>query len=101
MPLRCEAVLLDSANLLKSFLLLLTDVILQTCLSVRNVTFEIAADNCNFVEAVTERILGSVKALLGSSQILVGEINAPVQGVDRLIGVADDLRLRLLQVGLN
>mmetsp|Transcript_34091 Transcript_34091/g.69741 ORF Transcript_34091/g.69741 Transcript_34091/m.69741 type:complete len:333 (+) Transcript_34091:631-1629(+) len=42
-----------------------------------------------------------MQGLLGGCQVLVREINAAIQGVHRLVRVAGDLRLGLLQIGLH
>mmetsp|Transcript_89009 Transcript_89009/g.197765 ORF Transcript_89009/g.197765 Transcript_89009/m.197765 type:complete len:204 (-) Transcript_89009:464-1075(-) len=93
--------LLHSADLLKGLLLLLTNVVLQPRLRVRDVAFKVAAHHRDLVEAIAEGILGGVQALLRRSQILVREIDAAVQGVHGLVGVAGDLRLRLLEICLH
>lgn len=41
-----------------------------------------------------------MKALLCGGQVLVGEVDAAVQRVDRLVRVAGDLRLGLLRASL-
>mmetsp|Transcript_116996 Transcript_116996/g.376315 ORF Transcript_116996/g.376315 Transcript_116996/m.376315 type:complete len:383 (-) Transcript_116996:739-1887(-) len=93
--------LLNGADLLKGLLLLLPDVVFQTCLRVSNVALQVAAHHCHLVEAIAQGILRCVQALLRSSQVLVREVNAAVQGVHGLVRVAGDLGLGLLQVRLH
>mmetsp|Transcript_103691 Transcript_103691/g.293554 ORF Transcript_103691/g.293554 Transcript_103691/m.293554 type:complete len:448 (-) Transcript_103691:262-1605(-) len=93
--------LLHRRDLLERLLLLLAHVVLEAGLGVGHVAFQVAPDHGHLVEAVAERVLRGVQALLGGCQILVGEIDPAVERVHGLVGVARDLRLRLLQVGLD
>mmetsp|Transcript_61344 Transcript_61344/g.146114 ORF Transcript_61344/g.146114 Transcript_61344/m.146114 type:complete len:217 (+) Transcript_61344:680-1330(+) len=95
------SLLLHAANLLKCLLLLLSNVVLEPRLSVCDISLKVASHHCNFVEAITERVLGCVQTLLRSGQILVGEVNASIQGIHSLIGITGDFCLGLFQVGLH
>mmetsp|Transcript_44084 Transcript_44084/g.104972 ORF Transcript_44084/g.104972 Transcript_44084/m.104972 type:complete len:287 (-) Transcript_44084:556-1416(-) len=85
--------LLHGSDLLERLLLLLADVVLQARLGVRHVALQVGAHHRHLVEAVTQGILRGVEALLSGSKILVGEIDAAIQGIHCLVGVACDLGL--------
>mmetsp|Transcript_5778 Transcript_5778/g.13654 ORF Transcript_5778/g.13654 Transcript_5778/m.13654 type:complete len:365 (+) Transcript_5778:418-1512(+) len=95
------SLLLHSPNLLKGLLLLLADLVLEASFRVGHIALEVAANHGDLVEAVAEGVLRRVQRLLGGRQVLVGEVNAPVQGIHGLVCIARDLGLRLLQVGLH
>merc|ERR1711959_584660 len=90
--------LFHGTNLLKCLLLLLADIILQARLSVCNIPFQVAPNNGNFIEAIAQGVLRCVEALLCCCQILVGKIDAPIQGIHSLVSVTSYLCLRLFQV---
>mmetsp|Transcript_62128 Transcript_62128/g.139992 ORF Transcript_62128/g.139992 Transcript_62128/m.139992 type:complete len:203 (+) Transcript_62128:187-795(+) len=93
--------LLNGRYLLEGLLLLLSDVVLQASLCVRDVALQVATHHCNLIEAVTERVLRRVQALLGCGQVLVRKVDTSVEGIHRLVGVARYLGLGLLKVCLH
>merc|ERR1711977_747118 len=92
--------LFNSTNLLEGLLLLLPNVILKPGLCVCNVPFKVTAHHCHLVEAIAKRVLGGMQGFLSCSEILIGEVDAPIQSVHSLVSIADDLCFRFLKIGL-
>mmetsp|Transcript_33533 Transcript_33533/g.73381 ORF Transcript_33533/g.73381 Transcript_33533/m.73381 type:complete len:249 (+) Transcript_33533:548-1294(+) len=93
--------LLHRADFFKGLLLLLPDVVLESGLGVSHVPLQVAPDHGHFIEAVAQRVLRRVEALLRRCQILVCEVDAPIQSIHSLICVTSDLGLRLFEVCLH
>merc|ERR1711998_139844 len=85
------SLLFHSAYLLKSFLLLLPDVVFQSGFCVSNIALQVAPHYGDLVETITQRVLRRVQTLLGCCQILVGKVNATIQRIDSLVSVTGDL----------
>merc|ERR1712070_204390 len=51
------SLLFNSADLLESLLLLLTDIILQACLCICNISLQVTPHHSNFIEAVAQGVL--------------------------------------------
>mmetsp|Transcript_28842 Transcript_28842/g.40586 ORF Transcript_28842/g.40586 Transcript_28842/m.40586 type:complete len:365 (-) Transcript_28842:328-1422(-) len=93
--------LLHRTDFLEGLLLLLANIVLQSGFCVGHISFQVAAHHGHLVEAVAERVLRRVQALLRGCQILVREVNSTIKRVDCLVCVTRDLGLGLLQVGLD
>mmetsp|Transcript_44083 Transcript_44083/g.104967 ORF Transcript_44083/g.104967 Transcript_44083/m.104967 type:complete len:469 (-) Transcript_44083:365-1771(-) len=95
------SLLLHGPNLLEGLLLLLANVVLQSGFCIGHISFQVTAHHGHLVEAVAQRVLRRVQALLRGCQILVRKVNSTIKRVDCLVCVTRDLGLGLLQVRLH